>query len=703
MLRSYAHRVAAMPASNSERVLVLAPTSADAGLSRLILSEAGLDATVFKNLTALAQEVDDSVAAILLTEEVFVAPDVPTLLEALRRQPPWSDLPVILLSGAGADSAAAPWAIELLGNITVLERPVRLTTLVSAVRTAIRARRRQYELRDQFVDLERAEATLRTQSERQRLLGEAAAILLSTDEPDAMMHALFTTIAPHFRLDAYFNYMLNEVGDALWLESFAGITSDESRAFERLELGESVSGLVAQHRESYVASNVQSSSDPRLHIAKAHGLRAYACHPLFAENRVLGTLAFGSRQRDQFDAEEVEFMRTICHYVTAAYERVRLIRELRDADRRKDEFLATLAHELRNPLAPIRNALHIMQLAEDDSAAIDQARTMMERQLKQMVRLIDDLLDVSRITRGKLDLRKERVELAAVIGNAVDTTRPLIEAAGHSLTVSLPPQPVYLDADPMRLAQVFSNLLNNAAKYTDRGGRLWLTAAHDGNTIVITVRDTGIGIPADALPTVFEMFTQVDRSLEKAQGGLGIGLTLVKRLVEMHGGTVEARSEGPGHGSEFIARLPVVPARKTPRRAQNDGVRTQPHLSCRILVADDNKDAAESMSMLLRMMGNDVRTVHDGVQAVEEASAFRPDVVLLDIGMPRLNGYDVARAIREQRWGAGMVLVAITGWGQDDDKRRAEEAGFDQHFTKPVNPAALERLVAGLHGESVRR
>ena len=692
-----------MPARNNERALVLAPTSADAGLSRLILAEAGVEASTFESLTALAEEIDESVAVILLTEEVFVAADVPTLLEALRRQPPWSDLPIILLSSAGADSAAAAWAIELLGNITVLERPVRLTTLVSAVRTAIRARRRQYELRDQFVDLERAEGTLRIQSERQRLLGEAAAILLSTDEPDAMMHALFAKVAPHFRLDAYFNYMLNDVGDALWLESFDGISGEDARTVERLDLGEAVSGLVAQQRQSYVASNVQSSSDPVLQIEKGQGLRAYACHPLFAENRLLGTLAFASRQRDEFDTEELEFMQTICHYVTAAYERVRLIRQLRDADRRKDEFLATLAHELRNPLAPIRNALHIMQLSEDDSAAVDQARTMMERQLKQMVRLIDDLLDVSRITRGKLDLRKERVELATVIGNAVDTTRPLIEAAGHSLTVSLPPQPVYLDADPMRLAQVFANLLNNAAKYTDRGGRLWLTAAPDGNDIVIAVRDTGIGIPADSLTAVFEMFAQVDRSLEKSQGGLGIGLTLVKRLVELHGGTVEARSDGPGKGSEFIARLPRVPARKAPRNRQSDGVRTQPQMTCRILVADDNRDAAESMSMLLRMMGNDVRTVHDGVQAVEEASAFRPDVVLLDIGMPRLNGYAVARAIREQRWGAGMVLVALTGWGQDDDKRRADEAGFDQHFTKPVNPAALERLISGLHGESVRR
>lgn len=692
-----------MAGSDEERVLVLAPTRSDGGLSRLILEEAGLRARVFSSLSELARELELGAGAIVLTDEVFVATDVPSLLDALRRQPAWSDLPVILLSSMGADSAAAAWGIELLGNITVLERPVRLTTLISAVRTAIRARRRQYELRDQFRELQRAESSVRRQSDRQRLLGEAAAVLLSTDEPDVMMHGLFSKIAPHFRLDAYFNYVVNDAGDALRLESYEGVPADEAGKVEQLHFGEVTSGYVAQRREAYIASDIETTDDPRADLPKRFGIRAYACFPLVAEDRLLGTLSFGSRRRTQLEPDEIEFLRTVCHYVTAAYERVRLIRELRDADRRKDEFLATLAHELRNPLAPIRNALHIMQLAGDDVAAVDQARSMMERQLRQMVRLIDDLLDVSRITRRKLELRKERVQLAAVIGNAVDTTRPLIEAAGHSLTITLPPDPVYLDADPMRLAQVFSNLLNNAAKYTDRGGRLTLTAALDGNEVVVSVRDTGIGIPAEALPTVFEMFAQVDRSLEKSQGGLGIGLTLVKRLVEMHGGRVEARSEGLGKGSEFVTRLPMAAARQTKRRALSESLRTTSRLTCRILIADDNRDSAESMSMLLRMMGNEVRTVHDGIQAVEEASAFRPDVVLLDIGMPRMNGYDVARAIREQRWGTGMILVALTGWGQDDDKRRAREAGFDQHFTKPVNPAALEQLIARLHGDVVSR
>ncbi len=373
---------------------------------------------------------------------------------------------------------------------------------------------------------------------------------------------------------------------------------------------------------------------------------------------------------------------------------------LREADKRKDEFLATLAHELRNPLAPIRNALHIMRLTGNDGPALERARTMMERQLGQMVRLIDDLLDVSRITRGKLALRKERVELAAVVHNAVETARPLIEASGHDLTVTLPAEPITLDADPMRLAQVFANLLNNAAKYMERGGRIWLTVGLRETEASISVRDTGTGIPAEALPSIFEMFTQVDRSLEKSQGGLGIGLTLVKRLVEMHGGSVEAKSEGPGKGAEFIALLPVVSESPSPQPSKREEGRPSNAVTCRILIADDNKDSAESMGTLLRLMGNEVRMVHDGVQAVEEAATFRPDVILLDIGMPRLDGYAAARRIREERWGRAMVLVALTGWGQEEDKRRATEAGFDKHFTKPVDPTDLEQLVAGLHAHA---
>jgi PAS domain S-box-containing protein len=367
--------------------------------------------------------------------------------------------------------------------------------------------------------------------------------------------------------------------------------------------------------------------------------------------------------------------------------------DLSDANRKKDEFLATLAHELRNPLAPLRNALQILRLSPDREAG-EQARGMMERQLGQMVRLVDDLMDVSRITRGKVELKKERVQLSAVVNGAVETSRPLVEQMGHELTVTLPKHPVVVDADPARLAQVFANLLNNAAKYTDRGGHISLTAERQGGDVVVAVRDTGIGIPADKLTSIFDMFSQVDRSLEKAQGGLGIGLTLVKRLVEMHGGRVEARSEGAGRGSEFVVRLPIVVDASVPPEDREEPA--VPKSSLRILIVDDNEDGADSLADVLRLMGNDTATAYDGQEGVDAAGRLRPDVILFDIGLPRLNGYEAARRIRGEPWGKHPVLIAVTGWGQDEDRRRSREAGFDHHMVKPVDPNALMKLLAEL-------
>jgi PAS domain S-box-containing protein len=384
-------------------------------------------------------------------------------------------------------------------------------------------------------------------------------------------------------------------------------------------------------------------------------------------------------------------------------DRKRIEEELRESDRRKDEFLATLAHELRNPLAPIRNSLNILRMTGAANPTTERLHEMMERQVNHLVRLVDDLLEISRISRGKIDLRKEQVELAAVIRSAVETSRPLLEAAHHQLAISLPSEPLALDADPVRLAQVFANLLNNAAKYTDEGGQIWLTAkvakgsqeSPDG--VVVSVRDTGVGIPADMLPRVFELFTQVDRSAGRAQGGLGIGLTLVRSLVQLHGGRVEARSEGLGQGSEFVVHLPLA------KGSPADGARLadQPPALLsprRVLVVDDNRDAADSLGMLLKFVGADVQVVYDGAAALKTLDVYQPAVVLLDIGMPGMDGYEVARRIRQHPRGRDVLLIALTGWGQEEDRRRTHTAGFDHHLVKPADVNALQTLLASLEG-----
>jgi PAS domain S-box-containing protein len=436
-------------------------------------------------------------------------------------------------------------------------------------------------------------------------------------------------------------------------------------------------------------------------VANHPPLRGWLAAPFVGrDGRNLGFIQVSDKvDGSDFTADDEAILMQLAYIASVAIENARLVDNLLEADRRKDEFLATLAHELRNPLAPIRNALQTMRLAGNSGLIMEQARTMMERQLTQLVRLVDDLLDVSRITRGKVELRKEWIELAAVVQSAVETSRPLIEASGHELTVTLPPESIHLDADLTRLAQVFSNLLNNAAKFTEQGGHIWLTAERHGGEVVVKVRDTGLGIPVEMLPKIFEMFTQVDRSLERSQGGLGIGLTLVKRLVEMHGGSVEARSDGPGKGSEFTVRLPVAMASAShqPQLTKDEGENTAAPAKRRILVVDDDKDSADSLSMMLSITGMETRTAYDGLEAVEAAAAFNPDMVVLDIGLPKLNGYEAARRIREQPWGKDMVLVAVTGWGQDEDRRRSQEAGFNAHMVKPVDPATLQQLLAALN------
>jgi signal transduction histidine kinase len=506
------------PNGFERRVLVLAPIGKDAALICATLEKANLRCAVCRDEVDLAQELERGAAAAVITEEAL-GQDGGRLAGIFSRQPAWSDLPVLLLTRAGADSPAAEQAVETLGNVTLLERPVRIAALVSAVRSALRARERQYQVR-------------------------------------------------------------------------------------------------------------------------AH------------------------------------------------------IHEREQADERKNQFLATLAHELRNPLAPIRNSLGALRLAGTSQASLP-ACEIIDRQVSQMARLIDDLMDMSRITRGKITLRKGPVDLGAILTAAIETSRPLIDAAKHELTVSLPKEELRLHADATRLAQVFSNLLNNAAKYTDPGGRIAIAARREDASAIVTITDTGVGIAPESLTRVFEMFAQVDARDGRARGGLGIGLSLVKRLVEMHGGTVTATSEGRGKGSTFVVRLALdrdAKAAATPAAAAAPRLRKRP----RILVVDDNRDAADTLAELLLVIGADVRVEYDGASALEAIGAFRPRVVMLDLGMPGMDGFEVARRIRSQPASAHTTLIALTGWGQARDRERTHQAGFEHHLVKPVDIQAMQAVLASL-------
>lgn len=378
-----------------------------------------------------------------------------------------------------------------------------------------------------------------------------------------------------------------------------------------------------------------------------------------------------------------------------------LAADLSENDRRKNEFLATLAHELRNPLAPMSNMLEVVKRSDSNAGVLKRAHETIERQLGQMVRLVDDLLDLNRITHDRLELRRNEVELSSVIQQAVEVARPHIDAAGHRLSIELPDPPVYLNADRTRLAQVFGNLLNNSSKYTRPEGSISLKAKRDGDEVVVTVKDNGAGIPPDKLDSIFDMFMQVDRTAERSQGGLGIGLTLVKRLVEMHGGSIEPRSAGEGMGSEFVVTLPIL---SEPTAAARDGSGVaRESVQRRILIVDDNRDSADSLAMLLEITNNQTYLAHDGLEALAAIETHRPDVVLLDIGLPKLDGHEVCRRVREQPWGEDIVIIALTGWGQEDDRRKSQEAGFNGHLVKPVDYEKLLELLNELTNGSETR
>jgi PAS domain S-box-containing protein len=518
--------------------------------------------------------------------------------------------------------------------------------------------------------------------------------------------------------------LLDAAGRRLCHAAAPSLPEAYNRALHGLEIGPGVGscGTAAATGMTVVVSDI--ATDPLWaefrDLAREHRLAAcWAAPILSSEGKVLGTFALYYREARQPAARDREVVELLLGTAAIVIERQIEARErrqaeeqLREADRRKDEFLATLAHELRNPLAPIRNSLHLLRL--EGGGTDPRVHEMLERQVHHLIRLVDDLLEISRVTRGKIELCRERIDLAAVVQSAVETSRPLLEGGGHRLAVSLPPEPLILDADPVRLTQVLANLLNNAAKFTAPDGQIWLTARRAQGQVELTVRDTGIGIAPDMLPRVFDLFSQVDRSPGRTQEGLGIGLTLVRSLVEMHGGSVEAHSAGPGRGSEFVVRLPLAPipavspeapeapavsagvaARVT--RASHEPGGAQPGLATRrIALIDDNRDAADTLGLLLELRGAEVRAFYDGPAALAALETYLPTAVLLDIGMPGMDGYEVARRIRRQPRLSGVPLIALTGWGQEEDRRRAREAGFDHHLVKPVDLAALEALLAAL-------
>jgi signal transduction histidine kinase/CheY-like chemotaxis protein len=502
------------------RVLILAPTSRDAALTRTMLTSSNIVVQVCHEFDELVAELRDGAASILLPEELLTPAHSTVLRDIIDAQPPWSDLPILVLARAGADSPVLTNAVRTLGNVTLLERPVRVGTLVTAIRTAVRARERQYQIRGHLIETERAEEALRL------------------------------------------------------------------------------------------------------------------------------------------------------------------------ADQRKDEFIATLGHELRNPLAPLVTGLHLLKYPGVRTETIV---GVMERQVNHLIRLVDDLLEVSRITRGLIDVRHDPVDLSSIVQSAIETSRPALLSARHTLEVNLPAEPFTVSGDTVRLTQVFANILTNAAKYTNTGGLIRLDVTRDGPDVVVSVRDNGIGIAPEHLASVFDMFTQVDRASRRTQGGLGIGLTLVRSLVELHGGRVEARSDGVGAGSEFIVRLPL--AAGAPARAET-AVTPQQLPARRVLIVDDNRDAADMLAALLTRLGSTVHTVHAGGAALSALESFRPEVILLDIGMPGMDGFEVARCVRADPRYRETLLIALTGWGQEQDLQRSRAAGFDHHLIKPPDIDRLRELLA---------
>ena len=469
-------------------------------------------------------------------------------------------------------------------------------------------------------------------------------------------------------------------------------------AFREILPGEGMPSAEAMRKATRVivedlAEYAEGSGSRRAKTLLDSGVRSLQCTPLASrDGRIVGTFITHAAEPSRPGERELRMLDILARTAADLVERAMAEAELREADRRKDEFLAILAHELRNPLAPVRYAVSIARDPASTDDARRRAQDVIDRQVSHMARLLDDLLDISRIARGSVSLRKEHVDAASCIGAAIEAARPFFEPKGHRVATRLPPEPLMLDADPVRLTQILTNLVTNAAKYTDAGGSIELEARREGTDAVIVVRDSGIGIAPELKPRLFTLFARGASALERSEGGLGIGLALVRGFVALHGGSVEAHSDGAGRGSEFRVRLPMGSVRKAQRRDRHAASGDGPRL--RVLVADDNGDICETCATLLELWGHRPLVAHDGAEALALLQLERPDVALLDIGMPGVDGYEIGARVRAEAWGRRIVLVAVTGWGQDEARARSSAAGFDFHLTKPVEVAELERVLA---------
>ena len=655
---------------------------------------------------ALRQVLEREFALILLDVNMPGLDGLETA-SLIRSRKKSAHTPIILVTADYGDELRMTQAYSL-GAVDYIASPVVPEILRAKVKVFVELfllaeqAKRQAQERIALVEEKAAREAAERASRRLAFLAEASGTLASSLDLEATLRELSRLIVPRFA-DVCIVSLPSGDGQTERHE-MAWATSDAEQPLltaTLLEIGDPLlEEAIVRVRASAKPESIERdpAGPPASRIALPRGLTAHALMlvPLLVRGRTLGVLTLGiDAPSRQFYSDTLAMVAELATRAATAVDNALLFRKIQDEDQRKNEFLAMLAHELRNPLAPISNAVHIMRVSNDDPGKIAWARELISRQLKQLVRLVDDLLDVSRITRGKIELKIGAVNVKQVISAAIETSKPNIDSHRHALSLQMPQEALHVRGDFARVSQILSNLINNAAKYTPRGGRISLSVGREDDSIVFRVRDSGVGIPPEFISTIFDPFTQVDRTLARSHGGLGIGLTLVRRLVEMQHGSVVARSEGRNRGSEFTVHLPVAVAVETDVTAASEGESLSP-AGLRVLVVDDNRDVADSTASVMRMNGCDVHVAYDGKAAIESVQRLRPDAVLLDIGLPTIDGYLVAEHIRAQPGNGRTMIVAVSGYGQEQDRARSKSVGFDYHVVKPIDPTVLAGLVGSL-------